>query len=104
MCVLFMTVFLREDMDKFGGEQTARVMHRKHDHRADGGGGSDREGEDRFGWVSEQAILTWLPAELGREESKVSFMFLPYVNKPFTNMQSTGKETVLQWEEARILC
>lgn len=36
-------------MDKFGGEQTARVMHRKYDHRADGGGGSDREGKDRFG-------------------------------------------------------
>lgn len=62
------------------------------------------EGEDRFGWVSERAVLTWLPADLWREDSKVSFMFLPHANKPFTNMQSTGGKTVLQWEEVRILC
>lgn len=29
MCVPFKTTFLREDMGKFGGEQTARVMHKK---------------------------------------------------------------------------
>jgi hypothetical protein len=40
-------------MGKFGGEQTARVMHThmhtKYDHRPDGRGGSDGEVKDRFG-------------------------------------------------------